>query len=27
MAPIVVDSRTVDPAGFTEVVRQWRPDL
>jgi hypothetical protein len=27
MPPVVVDARTVDPVAFTEVVRQWRPDL
>jgi hypothetical protein len=27
MAPVSVDSRVVDPVAFTEVIRQWRPEL
>jgi hypothetical protein len=27
MPPVTVDARTVDPVAFTDVVRQWRPEL
>jgi hypothetical protein len=27
MAPVTIDNKDVDPAAFTEALRQWRPNL